>query len=146
MRLNTIVLTGLLGVVGAGALPGCIFVSKTERSGKAYARNELATQIEPGQSFPGVRERRRDDLAKLNPGIGLDEFRKAFPDAIFVESRVNGAQQWHAYSVTHEELCQLNGSTDTFSHKDEMWFFFQDGQYRGFGKAKNWPTDAKAPE
>jgi len=131
-----------LAILGTLAtVPGCIFVAKSDRSGRTYARNDLATQIEPGQPLPGVRERRRDDLARLSPGMSTDEFRRVFGDAVFIESRSVGTRQWQAFSVIHTELCQLAGAP-SISHRDEVWFFFEDGQYRGFGPARQWPSDA----
>lgn len=137
----------LAALVGAGvALSGCIFVAKSERSGRAYSANSSALQLETGQYVPGIRERRKDDLAKLNPGDGVADFRKAFPDAIYVESRRANGREWDAYSVTHNELCQYEGSSSTFTYKDELWFYFQDGAYRGFGAPKSWPADAVEPQ
>ncbi|CAG0966291.1 hypothetical protein PHYC_01002 [Phycisphaerales bacterium] len=143
MNIRTVVVAALAGAVAV--LSGCIFVAKTERSGRAYSKNSLAIQLETNEQVPGIRERRQDDLARLNPGISVGEFRKAFPDAIYIESRRVNGREWDAYSVTHSELCQYEGTTNTFTYKDELWFFFQDGAYRGFGSPKQWPTDATEP-
>jgi len=117
-------------------LPGCIFVAKTDRPPAGF------TAADGTRKSPGLRETRRDDLAALNPGDSVEAVRRRFPEAVFIESRSASGHRWDAYSVVVEE--QRTGAEPrvNVAWKDELWFFFEDGQYRGFGSAGTWPSAA----
>lgn len=125
--------TLVFGALFVGGIQGCVFVVKSDKAG-------MSSFHAAGEECSGLRERRKADLSRLSPDDGIPQFKAVFHEAVFVESRAVEGVRWDAYSVTHEERHEHESPKATGVCRDELWFFFEDGKYRGFGRRSAWPV------
>lgn len=136
-----ILATALIASSALSAAPGCIFIATDRGDSTRLSAAEAAgtPEYSPSETIPGVRERYRDQLARLRPGMSTEEFRQALPGAVYVERRDTDRGTFDAYSLTVSERMRYRGSRYAFTHTDEAWFYFRDDQFVKWGKPREWP-------
>jgi hypothetical protein len=104
-------------------------------------------EVESTLELPTFDERYADALGRLSPETTVDQFRTMFPDARFVERNSASATPVDAYSVVHKQTYRLDGERRYgYIKREERWFYFSDGSFVKWGRARDWPAPAAGGE
>lgn len=96
--------------------------------------------VESALEVPSFDEAYGRELAQLSPEMTVEEFRKLFPDARFVERTVVDGAPVDAWSVVHKQLYRYDSDRRYgYIKRDERWFYFRNGSFVKWGKARDWP-------
>lgn len=91
-----------------------------------------------GCSTQSITQRHASQLAQLNPGMSLDEFRLIMPRAVPAGQAASGGQMIDAYEVEHTYMY------DTWSGRtthQRLWFYFVDKTLVKWGEPGDWPSE-----
>lgn len=139
MRARTRAAAGMVMAAMLAGMSGCIIVS-THSDGERLSREEALNvpALAPGEALPTVATRQSEGFAKLRPGMSVDEFRMAFPTAVFARTQSVNGESIDAYSVTIRERLRHNNSRYAFTHTDSAWFYFNQSGLVRWGKPNQW--------
>jgi hypothetical protein len=134
---NAVVGTALAGLLAG--MSGCIIVS-THRDGERLSREEAecVPALAPGETLPSVESRHAESFAKLRPGMSVDEFKAAFPSAVFVKQQQVDGEPVDAYRVSINERLRYRSSRYAFTHSDSKWFYFRPSGLVYWGASNQW--------
>lgn len=141
---------GRSAVVGAGlaaalSLQGCIIVADNDSypgNSQRLSSDELATvpEVPAGGVVPGLRETYSTQFASLAPGMTVEQFRAAFPGAVFAQQRTgDDGIKSESYSLVESKRYRYRGSDRAFTSREEAWFYFKDGRFVKWSRTNEWP-------
>lgn len=144
MRVRTQTTAAAIGVAGlALALGGCVIAVGNDYpdSGRVKlttSQLENTPVVDSRHELPSVRTKHAAALALLGPQTNVEEFKRLFPTATFVE-RLAGPPAVDAYSVRVDEVYRYRGHNYGYMARDEKWFYFRDGAFVKFGDPREFP-------
>jgi hypothetical protein len=134
------------GVASLAFLSGCIVL----QGGSNWPRPPALSSAEakqvpevPTGGVPTIREKFSPELARMTPGMSVDEFKSVFKDAAaFMERRTSDAGVvTDAYNISLRQRYRYRWDGDYYAwtQSEEVWFYFKDGKLAKWGEARQWP-------
>lgn len=136
-------LLGLSGCVVAIGNESDAYLSESERGSRkirlsSAEQNELPV-VHTTADLPTVSTRYASELSAMGPQTTLDEFKRSFPTARFLERRESPDGPVDAYAVRVEEKYRYRSNSYGYLARDEKWFYFRNGHLAKWGAPSNWP-------
>jgi hypothetical protein len=109
------------------AIPGCLIVATDRHHHASKAQLSDTREVEPGCP-PSFRNEHHDRLAQLGPSTTVEDFKRLFPGAVFVEQSSHDGRATEVYSV-HETIdYHFRGDNEVISTTHHARFYFADGR------------------